>query len=186
MMSDLYRLQAAGVAPVTLAEAKAYMRVASTADDALLGSMLLAVTKWGENYTGKEFRANTWKLFTDCFQNRIALNRAPVASITTVQHVVGGTLATVPDATYYLKKNLRNAEVLLQDGEAWPTDTDPREQAVEIVFVTEALDSMDIVKIAILHHLAYWYANRGDCSCEQAVEESGAIILYDPFRTSRV
>ncbi len=41
-MSDLYSLKSAGTVPVTLAEAKTYMKVTSTADDDLITSMLAA------------------------------------------------------------------------------------------------------------------------------------------------
>lgn len=175
-----------GAVPVLLADMKAYMKVTASSDDALITGMLSAATLWGENYTGKDFRANTWDLFLDEFEERIRLPRAPVASITSVQHIVSTVLTALSSTVYYLKKSLQFAEVLLVDGQAWPTNTDVREQAVQVRFVTTAYVDVDLVALAIKQHVAYWYANRGDCGCEQAAQGSGVRGIYDQFRVDRV
>lgn len=194
-MSDLYVLKTAGTVPVLLDHMKAYMKVTASADDDLITSMLSSATTWGENYTGREFRANTWTLFTDEFADRMGLMRAPVASITSVKYLVSDVLTAIADTVYYLKKNLQFAEVLLKEDQAWPTDTDAREHAIEIEFVTETYRDVDAIKTAIMRHVAYWYSNRGDCaassgsagcSCGDAAKGSGVTAIYDQFRIDRV
>jgi uncharacterized phiE125 gp8 family phage protein len=193
-MSDLYVLKTAGAVPVLLADMKLYMKVTAAADDDLITSMLAAATTWGENYTGREFRANTWTLLTDDFSDRMCLYRAPVATITTIKYLVSDVLTTIANTVYYLKKNLQFAEILLKEDQLWPTDIDAREQAIEIEFVTESYRDTDAIATAIMRHVAYWYKNRGDCgssssagcSCGDAAKGSGVTAIYDQFRIDRV
>jgi len=194
-MSDVYSLEAVGTPPVSLTDMKAYMKVTSASDNDLITSMIEAATRWGENYTGRDFRVNTWKLLKDEFESRICLRRDPVASITTVEHLVSGSLVAVSSSVYYLKKNIQSSEILLNADQEWPTNTDDREQVVEITFDTEAYHDIENIITAIKRHVAFWYQNRGDCSngsgsggcdCQSAAVGSGVTITYDQFRISRV
>ena len=74
------------------------------------------------------------------------------------------------------------SEILAQGGESWPTDTDNREQAVEIIFTSGPVVDDNIVITALQRHLAFLYQNRGDCECtgtqvEDAAGASGAKQL---------
>ena len=187
-MTDVYELIAKGAVPVSLDDMKAYMKVTSSADDDLITMMLNAATIWGENYTGREFRANTWALLLDEFSDRICLRRDPVASITSVEYLVLDVLTTIVNTTYYLKKNVQNSEVLLSEDQDWPDDLDDREQSIAITFVTESYRyCSDSIMNGIKRHVAWWYANRGDCSeCSDAAKQSSVQLIYDQFRISRV
>lgn len=166
---------------------KAYLKITTTADDSLIQSMIDAATEWGEKYTGRDFRAVTWDLLLDRFTDRIELRRDPVASITTVKHLVSGSLVTVPNTVYYLKKLVQSSEILLNEDQEWPTDTDNREQVIEIQFVTEGFRCQESIIDAIERMVAFWYRNRGDCpDTNSAAKLSGITIIYDQFRISRV
>ena len=186
-MSDLYTLKTAGSVCVSLTEMKSYLKGPASADDALISSMLVAANTWGQNYTGREFTANTWTLLTDAFADRICLNRAPVDTITFVKYLVSGSQVTIATTVYYLKNNLQFSEILLQEDQSWPTDLDEIEHGIEIEFVTEAYRDSDAIKTAIMRHVAFWYQNRGDCSnCADAAKGSGVTVIYDQFRIDRV
>lgn len=173
--------------PVSLSVMKAYLKITTTADDALIQSMINAATEWGEKYTARDFRAITWDLLLDRFADRIELRRDPVASITTVKHLVSGSLVTVPNTVYYLKKLVQSSEILLNEDQEWPTDTDDREQVIEIQFVTEGFFCQESIIDAIERHVAFWYRNRGDCpDVKGSAEKAGVTIIYDQFRISRV
>lgn len=183
----VYKLVSAAASPVDLATMKAYLKKSTTADDLLIQSMIDAATEWQEKYTGRDFRAITWDLLLDCFTARIGLRRDPVDTITTVKHLVSGSLVTVPSTVYYLKTLPQFSEILLDEDQEWPTDTDDREQVVEIRFVTEGYRCQESIKEAILRHVAQWYYNRGDCSdCGDAAKKSGVTIILDGFRIARV
>lgn len=194
-MTDVYNLVTPGAVPVSLAEMKSYMKMTSTSDDALITSMLSAATTWGEGYTGREFRANTWQLLKDAFEDRICIRRDPVDTITFVKHLVLAVQETVAASAYYLKKNVQNSEILLNEDQDWPTDTDDREQVIEIEFVTKSYRDVDAIATAIKRHVAFWYKNRGDCggsgsgagcSCQDAAKGAGMTAIYDQFRIARV
>ena len=187
-MSDVYELIARGAVPVLLDDMKAYMKVTSDADDDLIAMMLNAATVWGENYTGREFRVNTWALLLDAFADRICLRRDPVASITSVEYLLSGTFTAIADTTYYLKKNVQNSEVLLSEDQSWPDDLDDIEQGIKIIFKTESYRfCSDAIMNGIQRHVAWWYANLGDCSdCDNAAKQSSVTMVYDQFRISRV
>ena len=200
-MSDFYSLKAAGPIPVTLAEAKPYLKIPSTieADDDFITSLLESAADFAEKYTGRELRANTWTLFLDVFSDRICLRRDPIASITSVKFLDDtsptAVQRTVPASTYYLKKGVQASEILLQPDQEYLDELTPattlneREQSIEIEFLTEAYRCLAQAKTGILRHFAFLYENRGDCDPENAADSakrSGASILYDSLRIARV
>lgn len=184
-MTQHYEIIAFGPDPVPLSDMKDYLKVTGTAQDALIQSMITAATEWGEKYTGREFRANQWKLLIDCFESRIEVRRSPVASIDEVSHLVSDAPVVVSSSVYYLKKGNFSSEILLDDGQEWPTDTDEREQAITINFTTEQYKCGDLIEAGIRQHVAHWFYNRGDCSCESAANDSGVKSIYSLFKIPR-
>lgn len=223
-MSQIYELVSFGTSPVTLADMKTWLKFSGVtlpaAEDTLIQALIDTATEWGEKYTGREFRANQWKLLIDGFNDignsserfqrnhlstvsvlpfahphhgrrsgndRIELKRDPVDLIDSVKHLVSATLVTVPNTDYYLKKNTQSSEILLFENKTWPSDTDNREQAIEITFTTKIYRCTNEIKNTIKLHVANLYSNRGDCpDSRQAARESGATMIYDQFRISRV
>lgn len=192
MSTAVYQLQSSDPSPVTLAEAKAHLRVSSTADDTLIQGIIDACTEWGESYTRRSFRAQVWKLLLDTFTARIELRRQLVDAITSITHLVAATPVTVTSTVYYLKQTPQGAEILLGYGQDWPTDTDLREQAITVNFTTAPWTRhANLIREALLKHIAAMYANRGDCvegGCAVAdfAESSGAATLYDMMAIARV
>lgn len=186
----LYELVTPGAGPVRLKDAKAYLKVDNKSDDFVVRSLLLATVQYAEKYTGRDFRANSWKLLLDGFEDRICLRRSPVASITQVQYTLAGTLTTIAASVYYLKKGPQFSEVLLLDEQEWPSDGDDvettNEHTIEITFATAVPALLEEARSALLKHLAYLYQNRGDCSSEEAARRSGATEMYDHFRIARL
>lgn len=186
-MSDLYLELTADASPLSLADAKAYMRISSSADDALIQSMIDACTEYGENYTGRSFRNKTFKLLTDCLLDRIVINRSPVDSITSVKYLLDNVLTAVDASVYYLKKGVLSSEILLHFDKEWPNDVDAREQAIEIEFSVIAYHAQALIAEALKHCVSFMYFNRGDCcTCEQASSGSGADRIYGQFRIQRI
>ena len=215
-MSQVYQIDTFGSAPVTLAEMKSFLKVTSTADDTLIQALINSATEWGEKYTGREFRANTWDLLLDAFSDigntskrfqveherfhshnyvnsdfeteRIELKRDPVDTITSIIYLndTGGS-TTVPSTDYYLKKLTQSSEILLLEDKNWPTDVLNREQTITVKFVTKSYRCTNEIRDAIRLHVSNLYTNRGDCpDSKNAAIDSGAIMIYDQFRISRV
>ena len=142
-MTAFYEIIAGGPPPVSLVDMKAYLRISFSQDDGIISALLDAVTEYGEKYTGRDFRVNTWRLFLDAFTTRIPIVRNPVDIITTVKYLKSGSLTTVASSTYYLKNLTQSSEILLNVDEEWPTDGDEREQAIEIEFQTKVFELFD-------------------------------------------
>ncbi len=191
-MTDFYELTTAGAPPLDVETTKGYLRLSTRADDVNVALMVRAALLHGESYTGRDFRANTWTLLKDDFEDRICLLRSPVASVTSVERLVNGTFVAVAPSTYYLKKATQFSEILLESGQAWPTDADDKEHRVRVVFVTQAVRELDVATLAMLKHIAFMNENKGDCDVNlptvvaEAARASGADSLYDQIRIARV
>lgn len=53
--------------PVTLAEAKLHLRIDSSDDDALIGNLITAATRWAEDYCDRTFTHTQWTMRLDSF-----------------------------------------------------------------------------------------------------------------------
>ena len=53
--------------PVTLAEAKAQLRIDSSAEDGLIGTLITAATRWVEDYCDRTFCHTRWTMRVDSF-----------------------------------------------------------------------------------------------------------------------
>lgn len=189
-MTQLYARTNAGPTPVDVEAVKLHLKVEYDTEDDFLQLLLNAAIQAAESYSGRELRANTWTLIVDVFESRICIRKSPVASITSVKYTVTTTHdTTVATSVYYLKKGEIASEVLLQDGETWPTDIAEVEAGILITFVTAAYQDADQANLAILRAVAYAFENRGDCDTTNATSwlvKSGADKLLDPFRVARV
>ena len=72
---------------VTLADAKAQVRVSHDYEDALIAGYVVAARQWVEAYTGRALCPQTWQLSMHRFPLRVWLPRAaPLASVTFVKY----------------------------------------------------------------------------------------------------
>ena len=193
-MSEVYVRVVEGDSPVKIDEARDHLRLHSEDDDDLVSQLILAALDAAESYTRQDFRINSYELLLDKFTDRICLRRNVVSSIASITRLVATVVTTVPTSVYYLKRGVQASEVLLQDGQTWPTDVDNREQAIKVVFSTKAHARLESAKSAILRLVAHLYENRGDCAvitsggtaASDVVRASGAGSILDQFRVSRV
>lgn len=181
-----YTLNDSGTLPITLDEAKSYLRVETATDDVIIQEMIAAVVQFAERYTGRDMRIKTWQLVLDCFEDRILLRKSQIASITSIKYTVSGSLATIADTVYYLKAGYQFSEILLQEDQVWPTDMDEVEAGIQIIFVTQIPRYIEQYTIGALEHLAFLYQNRGDCEVNAAALKSGATEKYDQGRIQRI
>ncbi len=196
-MSEVYELSSYGTpGPLSLDEVKEHLRLDDESEDASVTILLDAALIYVEGWTGREMRANTWTLHLDSWpaNARICLRRSPVDTVTSIKRLVYAegtgldTLTTVTAADYYLKPGVDFTEVLLFDtptGSAktgeWPDDLSEQqlERRIEVLFVTQAHSSIDLLKGGVLHLMGALWENRGDCLIGSAVS---GWVLADLFR----
>mgnify|MGYP000365478232 CR=1 FL=1 len=75
------------VEPISLAEAKAHLRVDTSADDSLITSLIVAARKYFEERTRRSLITQSWKLTLDDFPTEFTLTRPPIQSVTSVKSV---------------------------------------------------------------------------------------------------
>lgn len=142
--------------PVTLAEAKAHLRVDHDDQDDLITAQIKAATAYLDGYAGILGRAlitQTWRQDLAGFAFRLTLPVSPVIAIVSVSYVDAGNVQQVLDASAYnLFADARGAHVALRPGQSWPV-TFRRADAVSVTFTAgygAAADVPEPIRQAIL------------------------------------
>lgn len=159
-----YEIVKYGPEPISLSDAKLFLKVDTTADDSLINNIITQVTLFAEAHTRRELRPNTWNAFSDVF--RIDIKRNPVLSVSSVSYyrLQDGALTTVAASTYQLKREVLSTQIVLAYNALWPTDIANVVEPIIVTFVTRANQLTNIVKQDMLRHIAWEYENRGDDS----------------------
>ena len=129
---------------VPTSEAKAFIRVDTSADDTIIGDMVTTARIACENYLGKDIVAKNRTLYIPFVNDRVNLPFAPVASISSI--TIDGNSAT------HTVKGLDN-EILELD------ETPARE--VKITYITSGLTGGHL-EHAIKQLVSSYYDNRSD------------------------
>ena len=159
------------VFPVSLCDAREYLKVADTSQDGLISQLIAAATLYGEKLTRRDFIQKQYSTFREpCdFLNLecIELRRSQLALIDRFEYRKDGVLTPVDPLIFYTTKEADFSRICLVDGEFWPSDVDDRFQAIEIDFTAGFSGESDgipaDIKTAIMAHVAMLYENRGDC-----------------------
>lgn len=127
---SLTRATAPAVEPVTLAEAKAHLRVDASDEDTYIGTLITAARQWVEEYLDRSLVNTQWTMRLDSFPYEIELPRPPIASAGTVTAVtVTYTLADESTATlsataYRVDRNSTPGVVRQLRSGSWPANLD--------------------------------------------------------------
>ncbi len=127
---SLTRQTAPAVEPVTLAEAKAHLRVDVSDDDAYIGTLITAAREWCEQYLDRTLVNTQWVMRFDAFPpdgtHDIELPRPPMVSSGTATAVAltftyeNGTTATYSTASYRVDRASTPGAVKTLYGQTWP------------------------------------------------------------------
>lgn len=184
-MADLYTITVPPAElPVTLAEAKAFMKVTSTAEDVLIQALIETVTDQLESYTGQFFIERTvqgdFSELLIAYKTEIypfvKLRRAPLKSVTSVQVYSGESFI---DEDFQIKKHNHGFSRILFP--SFDTSLDDIPYPLQIVFVAGYGDADAVperIKTAILQYVNFMFRNRGDCLDSGAcgvLNQSGGI-----------
>lgn len=173
----------AATLPVSVAEAKAHLRVEHSEEDTLIENLIKAVTVRIDGRYGWLRRAlinQTWELYLPWFpvSRCIALPMPPLQSVDSVKYRDQSDVEqTFSSDSYQVVKTTDEGYIYLKTGESWPGGTYERPDAVTIRFVAgygaAASSVPETIRQAILIELAGLYAGRGDET--EAIEPSPAI-----------
>ncbi len=159
----LIRTGAPSVEPVTLAEAKAHLRVTNLSEDALIGGLISAAREDVERTTGMALIDQTWRLVLDHWPqgNMAALVRHPVKQVLSVTMFGSEGEASIVGPNDYQVDALSRPARLHFEREP---DRLRVMNGLEIDFLAgfgeAGTDVPDLIKRAILLLVAHWYEFR--------------------------
>ncbi|MBV9989676.1 MAG: phage head-tail connector protein [Alphaproteobacteria bacterium] len=169
--------------PVTLAEAKAQLKLDTDADDALISTLITAARARAEWHTGRAFVSQSWILWLDCWQEVVQVPLPPLRAVSSVTTYARDGSATVIDPSSY-DVDLPGSRVVL--GCIAPPglrELNALAIAFDAGFGDAASDVPADIRAAILDLMAELYVNRGDAPATECLD---AAVLLAPHRVFRL
>jgi uncharacterized phiE125 gp8 family phage protein len=164
------------VLPVSVAEAKAHLRVEHDFDDEYIEACIKTAVARIDGRNGWLRRAlvnRTYQLFLPWFPvaRCIPLPIPPLQSVTSIKYQDDSDAEqTFSSGSYQVVKNEDEGYIYLKTGESWPGGTYERPDAVKIEFVAgygaAATDVPENIRHAIKIEVGALYAERGDVESE--------------------
>lgn len=156
--------------PLTLTEAKAWLRIDVTDDDSLITNLITVVREACENYTNRSLITQTWTTYYDTWQRDphifistgIRLRHGPVQSITSLTIFGNDDSSNVwPNTNYFLDPN--GERLVFRLNITYPFFTRPG-NGIQIIYVTGYSDTETSIpaslKQGMLHLLSHLYEHR--------------------------
>jgi uncharacterized phiE125 gp8 family phage protein len=182
-------LTAPAVEPVTLADAKAYLRVAHSDDDAVIAALIAGARSHVEAQTRRALITQTWRLIRDGWppDGRIAVVPVPLRSVVAARiYDAGGATHAIDTGAFVADKAAVPAILAFAP---W-TLTEPGRAAAGIEIDVEAgygaapANVPETLRQALLLLVAHWYENRGLIAVGQtvAVLPMAIAALIAPYR----
>lgn len=183
----LQRVTAPIELPVSLADAKAHLRVDTSHEDGYIADLIARATSHLDGYSGVLWRClctQTWDLFFDAFPcDVIRVPLPPLVSVNFVKYIdPGGTLQTLNPSAYDVDVKSDIGQIVPK--ETWPATKDAV-NAVNVQFVAgygAASDVPAAIRGAILLMIGADYRNRESVVDGQVAKTGAVEALLAPFR----
>lgn len=180
--------------PITLAQAKAHLRLDSADEDALVAGLIAAARLHLEEVLARAMITQSWSYLFDRWPagSTVRLPLAPVQSITVVRvYGIDDAAVVLPADTYILDGQSRPPRLVRRAALAWPR---PGRNAngIEIVFVAGhgslPAEVPQPLRQAILLLVAHWFERREPIEIgTTAIPLPGMVDdLVAPYRVKRL
>jgi len=98
---QLVQIVAPAQEPISLSDAKDFLRVLDNDSDVLISSLIVAVREHVENVTNRQLESATYELYADDFVSKLPKN--PISSIEKIEYMGSeGNYILLDASTYYL------------------------------------------------------------------------------------
>ncbi len=175
------------VEPLTLASAKAHLRIDGTDEDVFVSELIIAARQYLEKLSGLRLITQTWRQYLDCWPKSQVLELAfrPVQSVQSITvYDADGAPAIIPASKYQLDNISDIARIHMAN----PATPGMAMNGIEVEFIAgfgdAGIDVPDTLKRALLMLIAHWYEFRGAISPgDQPVSiPPGFEALIHPFK----
>ena len=168
----LERIVLPATEPLTLVEAKLYLRVDGASEDSLITQLITSAREIAEAYLRRSLITQQWKLtYEEYFPQRVYLSMGPVTGIVRVsKKTKAGVVTDISTTAYYL--GIPDQLVLTEL---------VAEHLVEVVYGAgygSASDVPQAIRQGILAHIAAMFDSRS----EAAYLPETSKALYQPYR----
>lgn len=124
--------------PVTLAEAKAQLRVDWADEDTQINSYILAAREYVEGFQNRALVTQTWDLWLDGWPciDRFSMPLPPLQSVTTIKYYdTDNAEATLATTEYFVDDKSEPGRIVLAYGKSWPSTNLRPANGVAVRFV---------------------------------------------------
>lgn len=186
---SLTRQTPPAVEPVTVAEAKAHLRVDTSDDDTYIGTLITAAREWCEQYLDRTLIHTQWAMRLHRFPTDstypIDLPRPPVVSSGTATAVSvtytseSGSTATLSTAQYRVQRLETPGRITTLYSGTWPAALEDNDAVIVQWWAGYGSSGSSVpaaIRHAILMLVGHWYD-----SARQATVSTGAVPQEVPF-----
>ena len=173
---SLVRVTAPSASPISLAEAKAQMRVEGNDDDIVIQRLIDSAVAFvdAQGVLGFAMITQTWAQWLSPNPGTVQLSLGPVQSVSAVKYYdVDGVLQTATLSDFNVFGTPNRITVSPKAGKAWPV-TQTRDDAIKIEYVVgygaTSASVPQTVRHALMMLVAHWYENRETSSEKQMLD----------------
>ena len=185
MSASYHRTEDAALEPLTLDEAKDWLRVTDTTEDVLITSMVKAARQAIERRTKRAMLEQTWALLRDAFPagSVIYLPIAKVLSVESIGYVdTAGASQTFSSDNYETDFVREPGRIVLKPSASWPSiEEGINKVTVEFTagYGDERGDVPEDLKTAVRYILADWFSSRREYA-------QGTTVTKIPMRAEMI
>jgi uncharacterized phiE125 gp8 family phage protein len=167
--------------PVTLADAKAYLKIDTSDDDALVTALITAARARAEWHTGRALMTQSWILWLDRWPDDgiVAIPLPPLRAVSAVTLYARDDTATLFDPARYAV-DLAGGRIALRQNAFLP----PLLRVIDAIAVSfsagygDAPDVPQAHKTAILELVAFLYEHRGEAPADLPQDVQAMLAPY--------
>jgi uncharacterized phiE125 gp8 family phage protein len=190
---SLVLISAPASEPVTVAEAKAHLRIDSDNEDTLIASLILTSRLHLETALGLALVTQSWRLLLDRWPltREVEIPLRPLQGIDTVRVLPAEGAPIVIDENDYLADTASTPPRLVRTGVVW-RQPGKAANGIEIDFTAgfgpAAADVPAPLRQALLLLVAHWYENREPIAvgAPETVVPGPVSDLLEPYRSRRL
>lgn len=179
--------------PVTLAEAKAHLRIDGEAEDVLINSLIMTSRLHIEAALGIALISQSWTFFLDAWPacETVSLPLRPLQEISEVLVRGGDDTPTVLEEDSYSVDVDPQVPRLIRNNAHWPI-VGKKANGIEIAFTAgygdDAVDVPAPIRHALLLLIAHWYEHRDpiEIGSPNTAIPAAVSALLKPYRVARL